>query len=103
MIRINVNREVLINNIERFVVIDKIGIGISNTISISKTIKIIANKKNRIENGIRALWLGSKPHSKGDDFSRFEIDRMAVIQAISNTSDGRAIATVAEVSINVIY
>jgi hypothetical protein len=46
------------------------GIGIRRTISISKTIKIIANKKKRIENGIRALWFGSNPHSNGDDFSR---------------------------------
>lgn len=30
------------------------GVGISRTISISNTIKIIANRKNRIENGIRA-------------------------------------------------
>jgi len=32
-----------------------IGVGISRTISISNTIKIIARRKNRIENGIRAL------------------------------------------------
>lgn len=31
-----------------------IGVGISNTISISNTMKIIANIKNRVENGIRA-------------------------------------------------
>ena len=30
-----------------------IGIGINNTISISNTIKMIANRKNRIENGVR--------------------------------------------------
>ena len=46
------------------------GVGIRRTISISNTIKIIARRKNRIENGIRALWLGSNPHSNGDDFSR---------------------------------
>lgn len=52
-------------------VVDKIkGIGISRTISISKTRKITANKKNRVEKGSRALSLGSKPHSKGVDFSR---------------------------------
>jgi len=38
-----------------FVVIDRIGIGINRTISISNTIKMIARRKNRIENGIRAL------------------------------------------------
>lgn len=58
----------------------------------SNTIKIIASKKKRIENGIRALWLGSNPHSKGDDFSRLEIERIEVIQAIKNTINGRIIA-----------
>lgn len=46
------------------------GIGINNTISMSNTIKITANKKNRVENGIRADFKGSNPHSNGDDFSR---------------------------------
>lgn len=31
------------------------GVGIKRTISISKTIKIIARRKNRMENGVRAL------------------------------------------------
>jgi hypothetical protein len=31
------------------------GVGIRSTISISNTIKIMARRKNRIENGIRAL------------------------------------------------
>ena len=48
------------------------GIGISKTISISKTKKITAKRKNRRENGIRADLLGSKPHSNGEDFSRSE-------------------------------
>lgn len=30
----------------------------------------MASKKNRIENGIRAVFLGSNPHSNADDFSR---------------------------------
>jgi len=51
------------------------GIGVKRTISMSNTIKIIANRKNRIENGIRAVLLGSNPHSKGDDFSRSAIER----------------------------
>ena len=58
------------------------GIGTSKTISMSKTIKMIARRKNRIENGIRALWLGSKPHSNGDDFSRSLIVRMFSIVEI---------------------
>lgn len=44
--------------------------GIINAISTSKIKKIIAIKKNRIENGSRAEFMGSNPHSKGDDFSR---------------------------------
>jgi len=88
-----VNSVVLISRIDIFVVIVKIGIGINRTISMSNTIKIIASRKNRMENGIRALWLGSNPHSNGDDFSRFEVERIEVIQAIKNTINGRIIAT----------
>jgi hypothetical protein len=58
-----------------FMISLKIGVGINNTISISNTIKIIANMKNRKENGTRALFLGSNPHSKGDIFSRSDVDR----------------------------
>lgn len=50
----------------------RMGRGISNTISMSKTTKIIAKRKNRMENGTRALWFGSNPHSYGDIFSRGE-------------------------------
>lgn len=92
IIKIKVNRVVLIRRIDNFVVNVRIGIGINSTISMSNTIKIIASKKKRIENGIRALWLGSNPHSKGDDFSRLEIERIEVIQAIKNTINGRIIA-----------
>lgn len=42
----------------------------------SKTRKIIANIKNRKENGVRALFLGSNPHSNGDIFSRSIVDRV---------------------------
>jgi len=63
----------------------------------------MANRKNRIENGIRALWFGSNPHSNGEDFSRLDVDRIAVIHAITNTMVGRIIATDDEVSISVIY
>jgi len=52
------------------VILESIGIGINRTISISNTIKMIAKRKNRMEKGIRAVWLGSNPHSNGDDFSR---------------------------------
>jgi len=39
-------------------------------ISTSKIIKIMAIKKNRIENGIREYEKKSYPHSKGLNFSR---------------------------------
>lgn len=47
-------------------------IGIKRVISISKIKKIIAIKKNCKEKGIRALVLGSNPHSKGEFFSLSE-------------------------------
>jgi hypothetical protein len=46
------------------------GVGINRTISISNTMKMTASKKNRVEKGRRAVFLGSNPHSKGEDFSR---------------------------------
>lgn len=51
------------------------GSGKSRAISTSNTRKITAKRKNRMENGSRALFLGSKPHSKGEAFSRSTRDR----------------------------
>ena len=51
------------------------GRGSNRAISISKTKKITASKKNRREKGNRAELLGSNPHSKGDLFSRSRILR----------------------------
>lgn len=99
----SVNKLVLISKIDMLVTIDKIGIGINKTISMSNTMKIIASKKNRIENGIRALWLGSNPHSNGEDFSRLVEERIAVIHAIINTIIGKMIATADEINISFIY
>jgi hypothetical protein len=45
-----------------------IGIGNSNTISISNIMKFTAMKKNRDEKGSRAGSFGSNPHSTGDLF-----------------------------------
>lgn len=57
--------------LSRFIFIIKVkGRGINKITSISNTKKITASKKNRVENGKRAVFLGSKPHSKGDAFSR---------------------------------
>ena len=44
--------------------------GINKIISTSKIKKITANKKKRIEKGARVWIEGSKPHSKGEFFSR---------------------------------
>lgn len=51
------------------------GSGISSTISMSKTRKITANRKNRSEKGKRAEFFGSNPHSNGDFFSRSSVER----------------------------
>lgn len=37
-----------------------------------------ANKKNRVENGARAVLIGSNPHSNGDVFSRSFDDRIDI-------------------------
>ena len=74
-----------------------VGIDIRRTISISKTMKIIASKKNRVEKGIRAVLLGSNPHSNGEDFSRSSDDRVAKIHAAINTTEGIKIAIIEEV------
>lgn len=60
---------------------DKIGRGMIRTISISNTIKIIPKRKNRSEKGMRAVFLGSNPHSNGEDFSRSEWERVLRAQA----------------------
>lgn len=61
--------------------------GRSKAISTSKIRKITAIKKNCSLNGIRDDVLGSKPHSKGDPFSRsysdfFEIVDASIIRAM---------------------
>ena len=48
---------------------DEKNMGKIRAISISKTKKITATKKNFIQNGSRVNPLGSNPHSKGDPFS----------------------------------
>jgi len=68
----------------------------------SNTIKIIASKKNRIENGIRAVLLGSNPHSNGEDFSRSETVRYDKHQAKKYTRTGIAKAIKEEVVIRFI-
>jgi hypothetical protein len=82
MIRIIINRR---SDIIKNVLLDDrmiIGVGISSTISMSNTMKITASKKKRVENGIRAEFIGSNPHSKGDVFSRSVVLRMYVNDAM---------------------
>lgn len=77
---------VVIRDCDVFTIKDSMGVGISKTISISNTIKIIANMKNRNENGTRALFFGSKPHSNGDVFSRSDSVRLFSVLARINKS-----------------
>lgn len=60
--------------------IDEI-IGKISVISTSKIRKIILIKKNCNENGKRAEFLGSNPHSNGDVFSRSENDFLEIVIA----------------------
>jgi len=69
---------------------DSKGSGIINTISISNTMKIIPRRKNRRENGIRALFLGSNPHSNGEVFSRSDSDRDLRNQAAKKVAPARS-------------
>lgn len=78
------------------------GKGINSTISISKIIKMIPNKKNRSENGIRAVFLGSNPHSNGDNFSRSLSERELRIQAAIKVARARADAMNDDIIIGII-
>ena len=51
-----------------------LGRGKRKAISISKIKKTTASKKNRNENGVRAEFLGSNPHSYGESLSRSEVN-----------------------------
>lgn len=73
-------------------------IGKINAISTSKIKKIIVIKKNRIEKGNREEFIGSKPHSKGEVFSRSFRDFFERIEAKYITT----IATI-KIIIDIIY
>lgn len=75
------------------------GIGRIIVISTSKIRKITAIKKKRRENGVRAVDLGSNPHSNGEAFSRskidfFEIKKFSIIKIILIIRDKPAIDTI---------
>lgn len=84
--RITKNRIAASSPLIEFIISFSSGRGISRTISISNTIKMIASMKNRNENGTRALFFGSNPHSNGDVFSRSVVDRILNIFASRNTT-----------------
>jgi hypothetical protein len=76
------------------------GIGRRRTISISKTRKITASRKNRREKGIRAFFLGSNPHSKGEVFSRSKEDRADRAKVVAINRRGNNEAIIIEISVN---
>lgn len=78
----------------RFEVWKIITVGRINAISTSKIKKIIAIKKNRKEKGKRAEFIGSNPHSKGEDFSRS-------ITAFLERTEARPITTLLMIKITV--
>jgi hypothetical protein len=77
-----------------FNIVGSSGIGRSSTISTSNTMKIMAKRKNRIENGIRAVFFGSNPHSNAEDFSRSMNDRMLMNQDAPNVRIARVAAII---------
>jgi len=100
--RINRNVSIALIAAGVFSIVGSNGIGRSRTISTSNTMKIMANRKNRIENGIRAVFFGSNPHSNADDFSRSLLVRMfrnhdsrnvkiAIVDAMVASVSGRII------------
>lgn len=88
-----------INDLVVIKIFDSNGIGMARTISISKIIKIMPSKKNRRENGIRALFLGSKPHSNGEVFSRSLNVRIFKNHAAAEVIDLRTVANIMDSSI----
>ena len=78
-------------------------IGISRTISISKTKKITASKKNRVEKGIRAVFIGSNPHSNGDNLFRSLNLREERTKAARITTIGTKNEIIEKINVNNIY
>lgn len=68
--RIQIKKNLILDQIIKFVNLNKLIIGKIKAISTSKIKKIIVIKKKCNEKGIRAEDFGSNPHSKGEHFSR---------------------------------
>ena len=73
-----------------------LGAGRRITISISKTRKMTARRKNRVEKGSRAEREGSNPHSKGESFSRSLVERAFNLRMRRKSNRGRARAIMKE-------
>ena len=59
--------------------------------------KMIARRKNRKENGARAEFFGSNPHSNGEVFSRSWDERELKSQAAAKVKKDRAEAEISAV------
>lgn len=70
--RIKIKKIIIKEYWNKFEILNAIIIGSKRVNSTSKIIKITAIRKNCNEKGIRAEFLGSKPHSNGLFFSRSE-------------------------------
>lgn len=79
-----------------------IGIGSSSAISTSKIMKITAIRKNRDENGSRAEFFGSNPHSNGDLFSRSSLFFLEIRVVRNITAVDSAIVIVVAVMVIII-
>lgn len=79
-----------------------IGIGNNRVISTSKIKKITAIRKNRRENGIRAVSNGLNPHSNGEDFSRSLLVFILIIVARDIIICAKIIIIVRKVMVSII-
>ena len=77
------------DHLKMFLILKILARGSSRVISTSKIRKIMAIKKNRSEKGSRADPLGSKPHSKGEFFSRSLIVFLEIMEEIVITRADR--------------
>jgi hypothetical protein len=76
-----------------------VGIGSSNAISTSKIVKITAIRKKHDENGCRAEFFRSNPHSNGDLFSWslftfLEISVVTIMMAADSRMDSVAVVII---------
>jgi hypothetical protein len=80
------------------------GIGSSSTISTSKIMKITVVRKNRDENGRRADFFWSNPHSNGDIFSRSSLIFLEIkVVRIIMAADSRMTSVAVVIIIIIIY